>query len=53
MSPLRRAVFIADDLDRLEKILTSEQYRELETRLQEFVINSPRRVVRSRGRFQF
>jgi hypothetical protein len=51
--PLRLAGFIADDLDRLEQILTSEQFQALETRLQEFVINYTRRVVRSRGRFQF
>lgn len=51
--PLRLASFIAPDQDRLEEILTSARFQSLETRLQDFVVNYTRRVVRCRGRFQF
>jgi hypothetical protein len=51
--PLRLTGFVANDRDRLEKILASEQFRDLEARLQDFVVNYRRRVVPSRGRFQF
>jgi hypothetical protein len=50
---LRLTGFVANDRDRLEKILASEQFRDLEARLQDFVVNYRRRVVPSRGRFQF
>jgi hypothetical protein len=51
--PLRLAGFIAENRERLEEILTSDRFQSLETRLQEFVVNYSRRIVRCRGRFQF
>lgn len=51
--PLRLTGFLASDRDTLEDILTSHDFKELETRLQEFVINYQRRIVPMKKRFQF
>ena len=51
--PLRLAGFIAEDKTHLEEILASERFQDLEGRLKAFVANYHRRVVPSRGRFQF
>ncbi len=51
--PLRLTGFLASDRDTLEGILTSHDFKDLETRLQEFVINYQRRIVPMKKRFQF
>ncbi len=51
--PLRLTGFLASDQDTLEGILTSHDFKDLETRLQEFVINYQRRIVPMKKRFQF
>ena len=51
--PLRMNGFLASDEGTMDNILTSEEFRELETRLQEYVINYSRRVVVCRNSFQF
>jgi hypothetical protein len=51
--PLRLTGFLASDRDTLEDILTSHDFKDLETRLQEFVINYQRRIVPMKKRFQF
>jgi hypothetical protein len=51
--PLRMSGFLANDEGTMDSILTSEEFRELEARLQEYVINYSRRVVACRNSFQF
>lgn len=51
--PLRMSGFLASDEGMMDSILTSEEFRELEARLQEYVINYSRRVVACRNSFQF
>ncbi len=51
--PLRMSGFLAEDEGAMDSILTSEEFRELEARLQEYVINYSRRVVACSGSFQF
>lgn len=51
--PLRLAGFVAANRVTMDEVLTSEQFQEFETRLQEFVANYRRRVVPYHGRFQF
>ncbi len=51
--PLRLTTFTAPDRAVLEEVLTSQDFRALEDRLLEFVINYERRVVPLRSRFQF
>jgi len=51
--PLRMNGFVASDGSKMDSVLTSEEFRELEARLQEYVINYSRRVVMSRSSFQF
>lgn len=51
--PLRLNGFIAIDETDIEEILASEDFIELEERLQEFVINYNRRVVHYSSSFQF
>lgn len=51
--PLRLTGFMARDLDSLQTILASETFQQLETRLQEYVVNYNRRVVPARRGFQF
>lgn len=51
--PLRLTGFLANDEDAMDRVLSSEAFVELEERLQEFVVNYQRKVVRQRKRFQF
>lgn len=51
--PLRLSGFIAINESDIEEILASEDFIELEERLQEFVDNYNRRVVEYRNSFQF
>ena len=51
--PLRLAVFTVDDDVILEEVLDSNEFRRLETRLEEYVDNYYRRVVPIRETFQF
>jgi hypothetical protein len=51
--PLRLAGFVAPDRSTMESVLTSEEFQDLELRLQNFVENYRRRIVVSRKNFQF
>ncbi len=51
--PLRLNGFVAPDVDTMEKVLASEDFKELETRLQDYVINYEKRLVRKSRSFQF
>jgi hypothetical protein len=51
--PLRMSGFLASDEGAMESILHSQEFRELEARLQEYVVNYSRRVVTCNGSFQF
>lgn len=51
--PLRLTAFTAPDELRMDGILRSEAFLELEDRLQDFVENYRRRIVPLRERFQF
>ncbi len=51
--PLRMSGFLASDVSLMDSILTSEEFRQLEERLQEYVINYSRRVVACNNSFQF
>ena len=51
--PLRLAGFLASDEGMMDSVLTSEEFRALEERLQEYVINYSRRVVSCRSAFQY
>jgi hypothetical protein len=51
--PLRLQGFTAEDNDAMAQILNSRDFKELEERLQEYVINYQRRVVLRKKTFQF
>jgi hypothetical protein len=51
--PLRLTGFTAPDRDTMDQVLTSEDFKHLEQRLQAFVINYDRRVVPEKKTFQF
>ena len=51
--PLRLTGFLAHDRDTLVDILTSDDFKDMELRLQEFVGNYKRRIVPLKKRFQF
>lgn len=51
--PLRLTGFLAPDRDTLIDILSSHDFKEMESKLQEFVSNYQRRIVPQRKRFQF
>jgi hypothetical protein len=51
--PLRLTGFLAADENTMDRVLASEAFLELEDRLQEFVVNYQKKVVRQRKRFQF
>jgi hypothetical protein len=51
--PLRLAGFLASDRDAMEEIIASELFKELEGRLQEYVINYNRKIVPLRTTFQY
>ena len=51
--PIRLVTFVGESRESVDKILESEQWEELETRLQQYVTNYRRRIVPFRNRFQF
>ena len=51
--PLRLTGFLADSRETLESVLESDDFLELEGRLQEYVVNYRRKIVRQDPRFQF
>lgn len=51
--PLRLTAFQAADRATLEAVLASEDFRDLENRLQDYVINYRRKIVSEQRRFQF
>ena len=51
--PLRLTGFIAEDRETLDTVLASPEFMELESRLQDFVINYRRKIVPQQPRFQF
>ena len=51
--PLRLTGFVAPDQATMDSILSSKDFRELEERLQEYVMNYHRRIVPVRSSFQF
>jgi len=51
--PLRLVTFVGETQEAVNTILESEQWEELETRLQQYVVNYKRRIVPYRNRFQF
>jgi hypothetical protein len=51
--PLRLAGFEAPDWDTMERVLSSEAFQELESRLQDYVVNYQRKIVEQRSTFQF
>lgn len=51
--PLRLTGFLATDRETLEAVMSSEDFVELEGRLQDYVINYRRKIVRQAPRFQF
>ena len=51
--PLRLTGFIAEDREALETVLASPEFLELESRLQDCVINYRRKIVAQQPRFQF
>jgi hypothetical protein len=51
--PLRLAGFLASDRGTMDEIVSSDQFKELETRLQEYVINYNRKIVPLKSTFQY
>ncbi len=51
--PLRLTGFLASDRQSLESVLASEDFQDLEARLQDYVINYRRKIVQRKPRFQF
>ena len=51
--PLRMAGFVAPDRDTLSRIMASEDFQDLEARLQNYVINYKRKIVPRNRTFQF
>ena len=51
--PIRLVAFVGETRESVDKVIESEQWEELETRLQQYVTNYKRRVVPFRNRFQF
>jgi hypothetical protein len=51
--PLRLAGFEAPNRDTMERVLSSDKFRDLEARLQEYVVNYERKIVEHRSTFQF
>jgi hypothetical protein len=51
--PLRLAGFLASDRDALKQVLESDDFQDLERRLQEYVINYKRKIVPHRATFQY
>ena len=51
--PIRLVAFVGESRDAVDKVMESDQWEDLETRLQQYVVNYKRRVVPFRNRFQF
>ncbi len=51
--PLRLTGFLATDRQSMDSVLASEDFQQLETRLQDYVINYRRKIVQKKSRFQF
>lgn len=51
--PIRLVAFVGESRELVDKAIASEQWEELETRLQQYVTNYKRRIVPLRKRFQF
>ncbi|MEK6575407.1 MAG: hypothetical protein AABZ58_13950 [Chloroflexota bacterium] len=51
--PIRLVAFVGETRESVDRVIESEQWEELETRLQQYVTNYKRRVVPFRNRFQF
>ena len=51
--PDRLVAFVGESHEAVDKVIDSEQWEELETRLQQYVTNYKRRIVPLRNRFQF
>jgi len=51
--PIRLVAFVGETRESVDKVIESEQWEELETRLRQYVTNYKRRVVPFRNRFQF
>ena len=51
--PLRLLGFMISDRSSLSSIMDSDDFQDLEGRLQEYVMNYRRKVVEQDGRFQF
>ena len=49
---LRQVEYVAEDLETIRAVLDSQQWGELENRLQEYVSNYSRKIVRFRQGFQ-
>ena len=51
--PLRLVAFVGETRESVDSVIESEQWEELESRLQQYVTNYTRRIVPFRNRFQF
>jgi hypothetical protein len=51
--PIRLVTFVGESRESVDKVMESEQWEELESRLLKYVTNYSRRVVPFRNRFQF
>lgn len=51
--PIRLITFVGETRTGVDKVIDSEQWEELETRLLQYVTNYTRRIVPFRNRFQF
>ncbi len=51
--PLRLVAFVGETRESVDSVPESEQWEDLESRLQQYVTNYTRRIVPFRNRFQF
>jgi len=51
--PLRLVAFVGETRESVDSVIESEQWEDLESRLQQYVTNYTRRIVPFRNRFQF
>ncbi len=51
--PARQIEFVADNLETLREVFSSERWEELESRLKSYTLHYDRKLVRYRNRFQF
>ncbi len=50
--PMRQVEYVAENLEAIETLLNSDKWHELESKLEQFVTNYSRKVVRFRQGFQ-